>query len=238
MRVALASLLLLAAAVAGCTEDPAPSPSPVTGLELDTIVSGRFAISNTTDYSMVWVHNKGSAKASATWNLTGPGKSALPANWTVAFSKSSMSLEPNGAKRASGRGFQYADWDWALMTVKVPANTTAGSRTMELWAGSYMKPINVTVRSLQFPVAKVGTKAKTHIEGRLEATNEVFQPATDFDMEVGSSGTIPGFSFGHAGLAKNEEVRLRLPPALGYGYEDHELAGKVLLFTVKIIAGV
>lgn len=239
MRSALALVLLLGAAgLAGCASDPAPAPSTY-GLELDTIVSGKIAISNTTDYSLVWVHNLGSQRADVRWGLTGPNGSALPAGWTASFGRVNSSLEAKGSSASTGQGIVYTDWDWTLLTINVPRNTSSGVRTLELWANATVKkPIEVTVRSLQYPVAKIGAKIKTNIEGRFEDTGEVFQPRTDFDMEVGSSGTIPGFSAGHIGLAKLEEVRLRLPPPLGYGYEGHQLAGRTLMFQVKIVAGV
>lgn len=230
----MASALL----ASGCTGASDPAPVPVYGLEFGAIVPGRFAVSNTTDYILVWVHNIGNTRVPVQWNLTAPGGAALPDGWHASFGRNSTTLAPKGSKQASGEGYVYTDWDWTILTLQVPRNTTGGHRMLELWAGGNQTDLNVTVRSLQFPVAKIGAKVKTRIEGRFEGSGEVFQEQIDFDLEVGSARAIPGFSAGHLGLAKLEEVELRLPPALGYGYDEHQLAGRTLLFKVKIIAGV
>lgn len=238
-RGAAAILSVLALLASGCTDGADSGPSPVYGLELDAIVPGRFAVSNTTDYILVWVHNTGNTQVDVSWNLTGAGRGPLPNGWRASFGRDETTLAPKGTKQPTANGYIYPDWDWTLLTLNVPRNTTSGPRMLELWAGGNKTDLNVTVRSLQYPVAKIGAKVKTHIEGRFEDSNEVFQPETDFDLDnVGGQGTIPGFSAGHIGLAKLEEVVLRLPPALGYGYDQHNLAGRTLLFKVKIIAGV
>lgn len=57
-----------------------------------------------------------------------------------------------------------------------------------------------------------------------------------FTFTVGSGQVIPGFDNGVLGMQKGEEKTFTVSPEDGYGTSgSHPLAGKTLVFTVKVV---
>lgn len=57
-----------------------------------------------------------------------------------------------------------------------------------------------------------------------------------FSFQVGAGEVIPGFDKGVLGMAVGEEKTFTVSPEEGYGTSgSHPLAGKTLVFTVKIV---
>ncbi|MEM2001802.1 MAG: FKBP-type peptidyl-prolyl cis-trans isomerase [Candidatus Methanomethylicaceae archaeon] len=67
----------------------------------------------------------------------------------------------------------------------------------------------------------------------------LFNPSRDYKplvLKIGSGQVIPGFEEALIGMKVNEEKTVTLPPEKAYGKSGkHPLAGKTLVFTIKVI---
>jgi len=67
----------------------------------------------------------------------------------------------------------------------------------------------------------------------------MFNPSRDYkpiQVKVGAGQVIPGFEEALIGMRANEEKTVTIPPAKAYGERGkHPLAGKTLVFTLKVI---
>jgi FKBP-type peptidyl-prolyl cis-trans isomerase 2 len=68
----------------------------------------------------------------------------------------------------------------------------------------------------------------------------LFNPSRDYkplQVKVGGGQVIKGFEDALIGMKLNEEKTVTIPPAQAYGEKGkHPLAGKTLIFTLKIVA--
>ena len=68
----------------------------------------------------------------------------------------------------------------------------------------------------------------------------MFNPSRDYkplQLKVGAGQVIKGFEDALIGMKVNEEKIVTIPPALAYGEKGkHPLAGKTLVFTLKLVA--
>jgi FKBP-type peptidyl-prolyl cis-trans isomerase 2 len=88
----------------------------------------------------------------------------------------------------------------------------------------------------QSPAVKTGDTVSVYYTLTVDGTvmdSNVGKTALTF--EVGSGYVIPGFDKGVLGMKEGEEKTFTVSPADGYGTTGtHPLAGKTLVFTVKI----
>ncbi len=67
----------------------------------------------------------------------------------------------------------------------------------------------------------------------------LFNPSRDYKpltVKVGAGQVIPGFEEALIGMKLNEEKTVTIPPEKDYGRSGkHPLAGKTLIFTIKMI---
>jgi FKBP-type peptidyl-prolyl cis-trans isomerase len=102
-------------------------------------------------------------------------------------------------------------------------------------------------QQLLYGEIKVGTgaqavgnkKAAVAYTGYL-TSGQVFDKTTDkaFVLTIGAHEVIPGFEQGIAGMKVGGKRRLVIPPALGYGEQEHNgiPASSVLIFDVELLA--
>lgn len=75
---------------------------------------------------------------------------------------------------------------------------------------------------------------------KVAESSGTFNPSRDYkplQVKAGASQVIKGFDDALIGMKVNEEKTVTIPPALAYGEKGkHPLAGKTLIFTLKIVA--
>jgi peptidylprolyl isomerase len=68
----------------------------------------------------------------------------------------------------------------------------------------------------------------------------MLNPSRDYkplQVQAGAGQVIKGFDEALIGMKVNEEKTVTIPPALAYGEKGkHPLAGKTLMFTLKVVA--
>lgn len=223
--------LLVSLMLAGCASD--------SGVSLDFITPGQWHVSGDTDHILVWAHNSGADSIDFTWNLTGAGGAALPANWTVSFEEDSGTLHPDGTKMRGARGYEYTDWARTLVTITVPEDEPGGTHAVELHAAGAVRKATLLIAANRTDVSGPGDSITVSYEGRFTDNGEVFDDGS-FPTTLGSGQTVPGFDYGLMGLAKGEKATLVIPAAYGYGYDipaGNRLAdfnGRSLTFEVQI----
>lgn len=82
---------------------------------------------------------------------------------------------------------------------------------------------------------EIGDTLNIDFEGKLNGVSFEGGTSTNFDLEIGSGQFIPGFEEGLVGKKIGETVDLNVTFPEGYG--SAELAGKPVVFTVKINGG-
>lgn len=224
-------LLLLAAALAGCTEDGTGT------VTTDVITPGVWDIRGDTDRIMAWTHNTGDQDTTIAWSLTGAAGAPLPDGWSATFAPLNSALSPTGTKLAGNRGYTYPDWAMTMVTVTLPPGQAAGTFDLVLHAGPASQAVKATVHADRTTVSGPGSRVEVHYEGRFADTGVLFDDG-DFPTTLGQGQTVPGFDFGLMGLAAGETAVLVIPPPFGYGYDppaSHaKFAGKTLEFTVTL----
>jgi hypothetical protein len=228
---ALAALsVLIAAGLAGCTED-----EPMT-VSTAVITPGVWDIRGDTDRIMAWARNSGDADVTVAWSLTS-ADGALPDGWVVTFTAPSATLRPAGTKVSGARGYSYPDWAMTMVTLTLPAGQTAGTYDLVLHAGAAQQAVRATVHGDRTNVSGPGSRVEVHYEGRFADSGVLFDDG-DFPTTLGQGQTVPGFDFGLMGLAAGETAVLVIPPPFGYGYDpppSHaKFAGETLEFTVTL----
>lgn len=230
LRAVPALALLMAAALAGCSEDGADA------VTTDLITPGTWDVRGDTDRILAWAHNAGDDPATVAWSITA-ADGPLPAGWTVTFDPLNSALSPAGTKVAGARGYTYPDWARTLLTLTLPANQTAGTYDLVLHAGAASRAIEVVVHADRTTVSGPGSEVEVQYEGRFHDTGDLFDDGS-FPTILGQGQTVAGFDYGLMGLAPGETATLVIPPAFGYGYDpppSHaRFAGKTLEFKVTL----
>ncbi|MES2153743.1 MAG: FKBP-type peptidyl-prolyl cis-trans isomerase [bacterium] len=224
--------------VAGCagTEPATTTTTPATAVpvtDLDFIVPGHWTVSNLTDATMAWIHNTAPHRIAFSWTMTLAGGAPLPKDWTVSFSPAGGALEALGTKRLTNGRYLYDDWGRTMVTLRLPDNATAGDVPIELHAGGGTRAAVLGIGAERLRISRLGDTVNTHFD--LRGQDGARLQEADFCILLGSQNAVPGYSFGAVGLAPGETVTLVVPPPFAYGYDQGDLQGQTLYWTVRVV---
>ena len=85
---------------------------------------------------------------------------------------------------------------------------------------------------------KQGDKVKVHYTGTLEDGTEFdsSEGKDPLEFTAGAGQMIKGFDEAVIGMEVNEEKEIKIPPEQAYGTSgSHPLAGKTLIFKIKVV---
>ncbi|MGB1586069.1 MAG: peptidylprolyl isomerase [Thermoplasmatota archaeon] len=195
---------------------PAPPTPTAASIRADAITAGTFHVTATTDEILVWAINDGDEAGEITWDLQRADGSAWPEGWSATFAEPTATV--------SGQRAQHT-----VLTLTVPEGTS-GSFDAILATGMSQTPLTIDVALDGQRISQLGDDVRVHYIGTCLADGVVFQEGEigddQFQVIVGDSTTVPGFSYGMLGLQLGEEAVLTLPALLAYGDNGGPCGGK------------
>jgi len=174
------------------------------------------------DEGVIIVENSGMLNDTFLFNID-----FCPNGWSVDLEKTEMSVSTT-------------DVLWNKIFFKIPTETK----------GNYEVKVNATskggnVYSVLTLRCNVKGSASVALDGAQAIVKYVLTDTSGNEIDSGripvkvgnDPNLIEGFYLGVAGMARNEQKRIRVPPELAYGTdpEAHELGGQVLIFDLTMI---